>query len=268
MSGPQPATDREIVVEHDGPVATIWLNRPAKRNAMTIAMWAAVGEAARDLATDDTVRVLVVRGAVDAFCAGADISGLRDEGGVSYAEVNAAAEQALAAFPKPTVAFIEGPCVGGGVQLAMACDLRIATTEATFGITPARLGILYPAPSLERVVAQVGASAAKLLFFTAELITAARAERIGLVDEALPAVEAAERLASLCGVLAGRSLFTQQASKEMIDAAHRHGAVDPELSAWWTAELAASEDQAEGVAAFLERRPPAFTWTGPRAARP
>jgi enoyl-CoA hydratase/carnithine racemase len=253
----------EIVVERDGAIATIWLNRPEKRNAMSIDMWAAVGDAAAELAVDDGVRVLVVRGAGGAFCAGADIGGLRDRDGMSYAEVNAAAEERISTFPKPTVAFIDGPCVGGGVQLAMACDLRIATLDSRFGITPARLGILYPTSSLERVVRRIGASAAKSLLFTAELIPASHAERIGLVDEALPAADAAARLDALCAVLAARSLFTQRASKEMIDAVERHGAVDPELSARWLTELSRSSDYAEGVAAFLERRAPNFTWTGP-----
>jgi enoyl-CoA hydratase/carnithine racemase len=262
-----PDSDEEIVVEQDGPIATIWLNRPAKRNAMTIDMWAGVAEAARSLTHDHAVRVLVVRGAGDAFCAGADISGLRDKDGMSYADVNASAEAALAFSPKPTIAFIDGPCVGGGVQLAMACDIRVGTTDATLGITPARLGILFPPDSLERVVRQIGASAAKLLIFSAELISAEHAQRIGLLDEIHPPAQARERLAGLCSVLSSRSLLTQEASKEMIDAAHRHGSVDPDLTDWWMSELSLSEDHAEGVAAFLERRSPAFTWTQPRTAR-
>ncbi len=163
-------------------VATLCLNRQEKRNAVTYDMWVAIGEYCRRLAGDAAVRVLVVRGAGAHFCAGADIAGLQ-AADHSYGEANLEAETALMAFPKPTIAFIQGVCVGGGVQIATSCDLRIADQTARFGITPARLGIIYPAPALARVVTLTGPAAAKHLLYSAELITAERALRIGLIDE-------------------------------------------------------------------------------------
>jgi enoyl-CoA hydratase/carnithine racemase len=261
VSAVEPPSDRAIVVDkHDG-VVTVWLNRPEKRNAITFDMWAEIADTVGHLGEDRSVRVLVVRGVGGAFCAGADISGLHDRNAMSYADVNRRAEEALASFSRPTVAFIDGPCIGGGVQLAMACDLRIGTTDARLGITPARLGILFPTHSLERVVRQVGPSAAKSLLFTAEIIGAEKAERMGLLDEVHSPRIAAERLLEVCAYISSRSAFTQQASKQMIDDAHVHGAIDPGLSKRWLSELALGEDSAEGVAAFLEHRAPAFTST-------
>ena len=174
-------------------VATLCLNREEKRNAVTYDMWVAIGEYCRRLASDADVRVLVVRGAGAHFCAGADIAGLQ-AADRSYGEANLEAEAALMAFPKPTIAFVQGACVGGGVQIATSCDLRIADTTARFGITPARLGIIYPAPALARVVRLTGPSAAKHLLYSAELITAERALRIGLIDELHEPDEAVTRL--------------------------------------------------------------------------
>ena len=142
MGGMSEALGTEpIVVTMSESVATIWLNRPDKRNAMSHEMWTALAEHCHSLSKDHDVRVLVVRGAGGHFCAGADIGGF--SGGMSdeYQAQNREAEEALAAFPRPTIAFITGSCVGGGVQIAGACDLRFADTTSKFWITPARLGI-------------------------------------------------------------------------------------------------------------------------------
>jgi enoyl-CoA hydratase/carnithine racemase len=261
----EPAGAEPLLVTREGPIATLWLNRPEKRNAMSLEMWAGVANACAALAGEADVRLLVVRGAGGHFCAGADIGGLGDQDGVSYAEVNRSAEAALASFPKPTIAFVQGSCIGGGMQLAAACDLRIADTTARLGITPARLGILYPAASIRRVLGLIGPSAAKHLLFSAELIDVERALRIGLVDEVHEPDAAVDRLATFSTLLAERSLLTQEASKEMIDAIIERGDVDPTIVERWSRELAASSDVREGVAAFLERRRPHFTWAGPIA---
>jgi enoyl-CoA hydratase/carnithine racemase len=242
-------------------VATLRLNREEKRNAVTYDMWVSIGEYCRRLASDPEVRVLVVRGAGAHFCAGADIGGLQSADH-SYGEANLEAETALMEFPKPTIAFVQGACVGGGVQIATSCDLRIADRTARFGITPARLGIIYPTPALARVVKLTGPSAAKHLLYSAELITAERALRIGLIDELHESDEAVARLEAFVTLLAEeRSPLTQQASKAMIDAVVTDGRVGDACAARWAAELATADDPKEGVAAFLERRPPRFTWT-------
>jgi len=242
-------------------VATLTLNRAEKRNAVNLEMWVAIGEQCRRLALDSGVRVVVLRGSGDHFCAGADIGGLgaADD---SYSRANREAEAAITQLPQPTIAFIRGSCVGGGVQIATSCDLRIADSTARFGITPARLGVVYPTRALERAVRLIGASAAKHLLLSAELIDAQRAERIGLVDEVHAPADAEERLDAFVTLLATeRSQLTQQASKAMIDEIVEHGSVSDDLAQRWAREMSTSTDPAEGVAAFLERRTPKFTWT-------
>ncbi|MES9525669.1 enoyl-CoA hydratase/isomerase family protein [Streptomyces capoamus] len=234
-------------------VATVVIRRPAKRNAMTTAMWRALPPLLDALARDREVRALVLTGAGGTFCAGADISTL--QGSPEEAQALAvAAEEALAAFPKPTLAAVRGHCVGGGAQLAAACDLRLAEEGAVFGVTPAKLGVVYPASSTRRLVSLVGPATAKYLLFTGELIDTGRALATGLVDEVLPEGELDKRVADLTRVLASRSQLTQAAAKEFAG-----GRTDRD--AYWTAQARGSGDTAEGVAAFLGRRQPHFTWS-------
>lgn len=249
-----------ITVERADRAATIWIDRPDKRNAMTHDMWVAVADAADELATDRSVRVVVLRGRGGHFCAGADVSTL--QGNDDYATINRRAEERLAAIPKPTIAFLTGSCVGGGAQMALACDLRISDTTLRAGITPARLGIVYPAHSVERATRAMGPSATKHLLFSAELVDADRALRIGFVDEVHEPVDAAPRLDELVDLLANRrSALTQQASKAMVDGA-TSGGVDDAVVERWEAVASESKDMDEGVAAFLERRDPDFGWNG------
>jgi len=242
-------------------VATLWLDRPDKRNAVTYAMWLGIAEVCRGLADDPAVRVLVVRGVGEHFCAGGDIAGLGAVSMADYRAANDAADAALAEFPKPSVAVITGACVGGGTEIAVACDLRLADTTARFGITPAKLGIVYPLGATERVVRLIGASATKQLLLSAELIDAERAVRVGLVDELHAPDALAARAAELIDVLAHqRSLLTQMASKAIVAALEAGDGSAAAVDAAWQRELAASPDPAEGQAAFLERRAPVFTW--------
>ena len=152
-------------VTRDGDIATLWLNRPDKRNAVTYEMWEMLPGVLADLEAEGP-RVLLVRGAGGHFCAGADITGLGTslaDAGVpgGYREVNARAEDALMAFALPVIAVIEGNCIGGGWQIASACDLRVAGSSTLLGITPARLGITYPPEAVRRTMAIVGPSATK-----------------------------------------------------------------------------------------------------------
>jgi enoyl-CoA hydratase/carnithine racemase len=206
------------------------------------------------MAADPAVRALVLTGEGGTFCAGADISTLRESPAESQ-ELAVLAEEALAAFPKPTLAAIRGYCVGGGAQLAAACDLRFAEEGARFGVTPAKLGIVYPASSTRRLVSLTGPGTAKYLLFSGELIDTERALRTGLVDEVLPGGELGERVEEFTRVLVSRSRLTQAAAKEFAD-----GRTDRD--AHWAEQARGSGDRAEGVAAFLERREPRFTWNG------
>ncbi|WP_433544799.1 enoyl-CoA hydratase/isomerase family protein [Streptomyces sp. CA-294286] len=239
----------------DGAVATVVISNPAKRNAMTAGMWQALPGLLAALAADPGVRALVLTGRGDTFCAGADISTLRGPGSADGTpqELAVRAEEALAAFPKPTLAAVRGYCVGGGSQLAAACDLRFAEEGARFGVTPAKLGIVYPSSSTRRLTALVGPSTAKYLLFSGELIDAERALRTGLVDEVLPSGALDKRVAEFTRVLVSRAQLTQAAAKEFAD-----GRTDRD--AYWAEQARGSGDTAEGVAAFLERRAPHFAW--------
>ncbi|MFJ6934927.1 enoyl-CoA hydratase/isomerase family protein [Streptomyces sp. NPDC101132] len=249
---PPPRPEAELRHSVTDGVATVVIAHPAKRNAMTAAMWARLPGLLDELAADPAVRALVLTGAGETFCAGADISGLRDDDAPQRLAL--AAEEALAAFPKPTIAAIRGYCVGGGCQLAVACDLRFAEEGAAFGITPAKLGIVYPSASTRRLADLVGPSTAKYLLFSGELIDTPRALRTGLVDEVLPGGELAKRVGEFTRTLASRSQLTQAAAKEFAN-----GRTDRD--AYWAEQARGSDDTAEGVAAFLERRAPRFTWT-------
>ncbi|AZM56836.1 enoyl-CoA hydratase [Streptomyces sp. WAC 01529] len=237
-------------------VATVVIDHPAKRNAMTARMWRQVPTLFAGLAADPAVRAVVLTGEGGTFCAGADISSLR-QAPEEAQELAVRAEEAIAGFPKPTLAAVRGYCVGGGCQLAGACDLRFADEDASFGVTPAKLGIVYPASSTRRLVSLVGPATAKYLLFSGELIGAERALRTGLVDEVLPADGLDKRVAEFTRVLASRSQLTQAAAKEFT-------AGRTDRDAYWAAEQARVDgDTAEGVAAFLERRQPRFTWSAP-----
>lgn len=246
------STEPQLKVVVADAVATVVISNPAKRNAMTAAMWRSLPGLLAPLAADPAVRALVLTGEGGTFCAGADISTLREPGDEQQS-LAVVAEEALATFPKPTLAAVRGYCVGGGSQLATACDLRFAEEGTRFGVTPAKLGIVFPSASTRRLAALVGPSATKYLLFSGELIDSERALRTGLVDEVLPEGELDKRVSEFTRVLVARSLLTQAAAKEFAD-----GRTDRD--AHWAEQAHGSGDTAEGVAAFLERRAPRFTY--------
>ncbi|MFE9654145.1 enoyl-CoA hydratase/isomerase family protein [Micromonospora sp. NPDC006431] len=251
-------SDAELTVTVTGPVATVVIRNPTRRNAMTPGMWRQLPVLLDGLEADPALRALVLTGADGTFCAGADLGDLDELLEAGDGSIAVAAEERLAAFGKPTVAAVEGACVGGGCQLAVACDLRLAAADARFGVPPARLGLVYPAPTTRRLARLVGPSAAKHLLFTSELVDAERALRIGLVDEVLPAGALAARVAAVTGAIAERSQLTVAAAKEIID-----GRADDARITWWHGQVRASGEAREGVAAVNERRPPRFGWAPP-----
>ncbi|GAA1137341.1 enoyl-CoA hydratase/carnithine racemase [Kitasatospora gansuensis] len=242
----------------DGAVATLVLDRPERRNAVTGAMWRALPGVLDRLATAPGVRVLLLTGANGTFSAGADISELTrvyadpDLADTYHAE-NVAAEEALAAFPHPTIAVVHGHCVGGGCQLAAACDLRFVAEDALLGITPAKLGVVYPAVPTVRLARLVGPARAKYLLFSGELVGARRAELFGLADEVLPADRLDARAREFAELLATRSPQTIGAAKAALAADDPAAALAP-----WERKSRQSPDVREGLAAFLERRQPKF----------
>ena len=245
-------------LEKVGAVAHLVIDRAAKRNAITQAMWEAFPPLIADAMADAAIRVLIVRAAEPgAFSAGADIAefgeGARDPDWRARNQAAiASAQLALSRAPKPTIAQIAGDCVGGGCGLAIACDLRVATSMARFGITPAKLGLVYSLHDTKLLVDLVGPAQAKRILFTAELIGAAEAHRIGLVD--LIDADAG----ALAEGIAASSPHTCREAKAMVRRIlDGQAADDTETSALFAGAFTLPDFQ-EGVAAFLEKRRPVF----------
>ena len=255
-----------LVITRHAAVAVLTIDRPDKRNAMTAGMWAALPGVLESPADDPEVRVLVVTGAGPSFCAGADISELL--GGADPLDPmadlrrdNLAAQAALRAFPKPTVAMIRGHCVGGGVEIAAACDLRFTDPTGVFGLPPAKVGIVYPPASIRPLIDLVGPATAKYLLLSGESIDADTALRTGLVDRLVAADQLETEVFRFADVLASRSALSQRSTKQVVAAltAGRDGAAEVEP---WYRETISSGELAEGVTAFTDRRTPRFPWLG------
>ncbi len=253
-------------------IATVQLTRPDKHNAVSFAMWHALGRVMPVLADDDGVDVVVLRGTPGGpFSAGADIAEfttLRSDpdGARRYGEAVEAGEQALIGFPKPTVALVEGFAIGGGTQLAVACDLRVCGTDSRFGVTPAKLGIIYALGSTARLVEVVGPAWARWILLTGDLLDAGTALRIGLVHELTAPGEVERRAYDLARTVASRARISLVGGKEMVARAVA-GRLDEDdrvqelYARSWT-----SAEYAEGVAAFLAKRAPEFAAARERQA--
>ncbi len=247
--------------------ATVVLDRPQARNAITLEMYEALPGIVADLDVDPEVKVVVVRGAgAAAFAAGADIKEFRQvradsTSARSYNERVAAAEGALAALSKPTVAMVHGYCIGGGCGLALACDLRLADDQARFGITPAKLGLVYSLESTKRLVDVVGPARAKWILMTGLQVPAEEALRIGLVERVVPADGLEDETAELVRLLSTRAQFSVRATKTVIGRILAGQTVDDAETTGLRTSSFDTDDYAEGVQAFLERRDPVFTWS-------
>jgi enoyl-CoA hydratase len=256
------ADERVVVIDVDGGVATLTINRPDKLNALNAAVRTQFVAALDELRANDAVRVVVVTGAGEkAFVAGADIGEFEGRTAVDQFRVMKAygVFEAAASFPKPIIAAINGFCLGGGCELAMACDMRIAADTARLGQPEVKLGILPGGGGTQRLPRLVGFGTAAKLLFTGEMVDAAEALRIGLVDEVVPADGLADRVKELAHTIAGMSPVALQLIKEALMASERMP-LDEGLRLETTLfGLAfASDDKEEGVKAFLEKRPAEF----------
>jgi enoyl-CoA hydratase/carnithine racemase len=255
-----------LLVTREGGVATVTLNRPDKHNAINLAMWQAFARLMPALAADDAVDVVVFRGpAGGPFSAGADISEFTTlrrtpDDAARYGEAVTGGERAILAFPKPTVAMVEGFAIGGGSQVALACDLRLCAAGSRFGITPAKLGIVYALQSTARLTEVVGAAWASWILMTGDLVDSATALRIGLVHEVPDDVEA--RTAELVATLSSRARVSQLGAKALIAKASAGIRVEDDEVLRHYHDSLHSPEYAEGVDAFLAKRAPDF-----RAAR-
>lgn len=244
---------------HDGPIARLLIDRADKRNACTLAMWQAIPGLLASAAADPACRLLIVQSAQPggAFCAGADIAEMLDNmadadwRAANQAAINAA-QYHLTRFPLPSIAFVEGDAIGGGCGLTLACDMRVATPAARFGVTPAKLGLVYPLHDVKLLTDLVGPGQARRLLFTAGLIDAAEALRIGLVELV------AESPAALVEPMLAASRHSTRALKGFVRRVlDGQAAEDAESHAIFAAAFT-GPDFAEGAAAFVERRKPQF----------
>ena len=239
-------------------LAVLLIDRADKRNAFTLAMWQRLPELLAEAALDPGLRLLVVKSANGgAFCAGADIAELlanKDNAAWHAANQQAInrAQHDLARFAAPTLAMVEGDCVGGGCGIALACDLRLATPQARFGITPARLGLVYPLHDVKLLVDLVGPGQARRLLFTGGLIDADEALRIGLVEQV------ADEEAALVAAILAASPHSTRALKHFVRRVLDGQGEEDAASLRLFAEAVSGPDFHEGTTAFLEKRAPRF----------
>jgi enoyl-CoA hydratase/carnithine racemase len=249
----------------DGAVARLTFARPEKKNAIAYGMWSAIPEIVAEAEKDAEVKVLVLTGSGQDFSAGADISEfgtLRSsaEGAAAYDKAVEGAVRALTGLRKPTVAMIRGNCIGGGCQISVACDFRFAAAGARFGITPAKLGIVYDFVSTRQLVSLVGPAHARYFLLSGELIQADRAREIGLLNDVYAPDALEESTEAFVRTLCSRSQFSIRGMNRIIEkivAGQEES--DAEVEEIRLAALH-GEDYAEGVDAFLTRRPPKFTY--------
>ena len=253
-----------IAARRDGAVGWLVFDNPERRNAVSLDMWEAIPRVLDDFDADSAIRVVVLTGAGDkAFISGADISQFEQERASAeavkrYEEIGERAQASLAGFDKPVIAMIRGYCLGGGLNIANLCDLRIAAEDARFGIPAARMGLGYRASSMKKLVDIVGKSAALEIMITARHFSAAEALQIGLVHKVVPVPELEAATRSYCDMIAANAPLTMRAAKRIIREVMQGAGYDAAACEAWVKECFASEDYAEGRRAFMEKRKPVF----------
>ena len=253
----------DVRVERHDRVAVLLLCRPDRLNAMSSAMADELGAAVAELAADDGVGAFVVAGEGKAFCAGADITELDTldgpQGFAAFVTHMTDAFGALASCPKPSVAAIHGAALGGGLELALACDLRVAEETAKLGVPEIRLGLLPGAAGTVRLPRLLPKAVAKQLLLTGEPLTAADAHRLGLVNEVVPAGGALDAALALATKLAALPPLALAAAKRLVDEPLDSAIA---LERTTVSMLFGTDDRVEGVRAFLEKRPPVVLGRG------
>lgn len=256
----------KMISKKEGRVGYLIFNNPERHNAVSFEMWESAAKILEDFAKDDNIRVVVVTGAGGkAFVSGADISKFEDERATqeAVARYNAAVEKiygGIHEFPKPTIAMIRGYCIGGGLGLAVSCDMRIASDNSKFALPAAKLGLGYDFPGLKRFVDTLGPAFTKEIFFTARQFDATEASGMGLVNRVLPDSEVEDYVKKYADTIAANAPLTVNAIKFIVgealkDPAKRDLARCSEL----VKQCFNSKDYIEGRKAFMEKRKPAFT---------
>ena len=250
---------RELTLTFEPPLARLRLDRPERRNAVTLTMWRALPEFCGEVERREDARVLVVEGAGGHFCGGADISEFDEvfRDGESAHEYLRAIERGLAALislDRPAIAVLEGAAIGGGLALALACDLRFCAEDAHIAIPPAKLGLLYGPVETQRLVELVGPSRAKDMLFSGRRVETMEALAIGLIDRRTPAVELRAAVETYAREIAGLSQTSVRGAKRAVElvGGGENGLHDLVEAA------ATGEDFREGRAAFVQKRTPRF----------
>ena len=255
-----------MIARKDGAVGHMIFNNPEKHNAVSLEMWEAADSILDDFESDAEVRVVVLSGAGGkSFVSGADISKFETERGSQeavsrYNERIATVYARIQNFAKPTIAMIDGYCLGGGLNLAVACDQRFCSTKSKFAMPAARLALGYPYAAIRRLIGVVGQAAAKDLMFTARRIDAEEAWRIGLVQTLAEAEDLEDLVGDYAAGIAANAPLTVRAMKLIANEVLKDSAArDLELCDRLVADCFASNDYKEGRRAFMEKRDPEFT---------
>ncbi len=260
-------TDK-MLSRKEGHVGYMTFNNPERHNAVSLAMWEGASRIMDDFARDNEVRVVVITGAGGkAFVSGADISEFEkvrsnEEAIASYNKIAEKANNSIYEFSKPTIAMINGYCIGGGLGLALCCDLRIASDKSRFGVPAAKLGLGYGYPGIKRLADLVGPSFTKEIFYTARQFDAAEAVAMGLVNRVLPVAELEAYVKNYADTIGGNAPLTVNAVKFIANETVKdESRRDLKRCADLVKRCFDSKDYIEGRRAFMEKRKPAFTGT-------
>jgi enoyl-CoA hydratase len=258
-----PATEN-MLAEVDGAIGWMTFNKPARRNAVSLDMWEAIPVILDRFEQDPAVRVIVLKGAGEqAFVSGADISQFEkarssEASNAEYDRISEEAGRRLATCSKPTIAMIRGFCIGGGLAIALGCDLRIANEEARFGIPAARLGLGYGASGVKKLMEVVGPAFTKEIFFTARHFSAVEAREMGLVNRVVADRSLEAYVRDYCGTIADNAPMTMHALKRTVGELVRGEKADLAACERLVKACFESQDYIEGRRAFMEKRRPVF----------
>lgn len=256
-----------VYLQVEGEIAFICFNRPDKRNALSYEIWLRIPQLIEECENDANVKVIIFKGTGSAaFSAGADISEFKTlrytaEGAEKYNKATMIAEKSIMNASKPTIAMIQGFCVGGGCEIAVACDFRFSDEQGNFGITPAKLGLVYNTPGTKNVVDLVGPAKAKDILYTGRFLDAGEAYRIGLIDRIYPAEAIKEETVRYAELICRNAQLSVRGSKKIINEVLAGAIEDSPETAELVIESFLSEDYREGVRSFLEKRKPDFKYS-------
>jgi len=258
------SSDSAVYMSRDGAVATIHLNRPEKRNALSMAMWLRLAELVEEADADAAVKVIIITGEGQAFAAGADIDEFKQvfsdpKTAEAVADVTYRAQKRLHRNAKPTIAKIRGACVGGGCGVALCCDLRFADTTAKMGITPGKLGLIYTLADTGRLIDAVGPATAKDILYTGRILDAEEAHKVGLIDRLLAPADLDQAVADYAADICAASQFSARGTKQIVQMILDGVSDDTPATRQLFVDAFAGPDFKEGFTAFSEKRKPKFT---------